>query len=447
MGLLRDIKLWAASRRYGPQRETLAYPKLISLMGSSKSLGQVKPTPSNLRYFSRTPYARRAINAIKQPITSLAWEVVPREDYAKAKQALADADIITRCLDRPNAQDSLRSLLEQVIEDVLISGSGIIEQAVSGYASLPLWLWPVDALTVQPLPKWDGQPHSPRYVQGVGYAGGSLMNDVTARKLEAQDIVCIRLNPATDSPSGWGPLEIAYMSVARQLGVATYAANVASNAQPENMIYAGQASAEEIAAFRTYWRNEIEGQGQTPIIGNTIKPDVLKLHAGGDDALYLKWQAFLIRELATSFGLSPQNLGLESDVNRNTAEVAEDRDWDGAIKPMAALIESHINTDILAMRLGMPHLMFRFTGIDREDEAATAKIYQMYYANNAITPDEQRARLGLPPMKSTWGDKTWADVQIALKAAQGSKQVDDPDLPVTAPPAIPASFGGDDNGN
>lgn len=446
MGLLRDIKLWAAHKRYGPERETLAYPKLISLMGSSKSLGQVKPTPSNLRYFSRTPYARRAINAIKQPVATLQWEVVPRQDYAKAQQAQTDADTVARCLSQPNGQDTFRGLLEQFVEDALISGAGVIEQSVTSDASRPLWLWPVDALTIQPLPKWDGRPTSDRFVQGIGYAGGSLMNDVNAKRLAAQDIVYMRLNPATDSPYGWGPLEIAYMSVARQLGVATYAANVASNAQPENMIYAGQASTEEIAAFRNYWRNEVEGQGQTPIIGNTIKPDVLKLHAGGDEALYLKWQQFLIRELATAFGLSPQNMGLEADVNRNTAEVAEDRDWDGAIKPMASLIASHINTDILSMRLGMPHLEFKFVGLDREDEAATAKIYQMYYSSNAITPDEQRERLGLPPMKSTWGDKTWADVQIAMKAAQGSKQVDDPDLPVTAPPET-ATLGGKEDGS
>lgn len=437
MGLLNDIKLWAAAKRYGPKRETLAYPKIVGLLGRSGVVNQVKPSPSNLRYLSRTPYARRAINAIKEPIAGLQWTVRPKADFAKSKSAIADAAVVTACLQNPNQQDSLRSLLEQVMEDALVSGAGVIEQASSSDPVRPLWLWPVDATTVKPIPKWDGRPKSIRFYQSIGYASDNIAADINARPLEAQDIVYMRMNPATDSPYGFGPLEIAYMSVARQLGVATYAANLASNAQPQNLIYAGGATQEEMLAFRNYWRNEVEGQGQTPIIGNTIKPDVMRLHAGSDDALYLKWQVFLIRELATAFGLSPQNLGLESDVNRNTSEVAEDRDWDQAIKPMAHLVASHVNADILAPR--WPHLEFLFEGIDREDEKATADIYTAYYTSNLLTPNEHREKLGMHPLKSPWADLCWADVQIAMKGAQGAKQIDDNQLPEPkAPEKLPA---------
>jgi len=439
MGLLNDIKLWAAAKRYGPARETLAYPKLTALLGRNNSIAQVKPSPANLRYFSRTPYARRAINAIKNPIAGLQWEVRPKAEFAKSKAATSDAAIVAACLDRPNSADSLRSLLEQAIEDALVTGAGVIEQASSNDAARPLWLWPVDATTVKPLPKWDGNPRSIRFYQALGYASDNIAAEINARKLEARDIVYMRINSASDSPYGVGPLEIAYMSVARQLSVATYAANLASNAQPQNMIYAGSATAEELLAFRNYWRNEVEGQGQTPIIGNTVKPDVMRLHAGSDDALYLKWQAFLIRELATAFGLSPQNLGLESDVNRNTSEVAEDRDWDQTIKPMASLVAAHINADIIAPR--WPHLEFVFEGLDREDEKATADIYAKYYASNLLTPNEHRAKLGLQPLKSPWADLCWADVQIAMKGAQGAKQIDDNQLPEPQAPAKPPAPG------
>ena len=427
MGLLNNIKLWAAAKQYGPKRETLAYPKILGMMGRGGIVSQAKPSPSNLRYFSRTPYARRAINAIKQPVATLDWSVRPKAEFAKSRSAEADAEILQHCLSKPNNGDSFRSLLEQAIEDALICGAGVIEQGRSNDAARPVWLWGVDATTVRPATKWDGRPQSIRYYQAIGYASDNIASDINARALEAQDIVYMRMNPATDSPYGFGPLEIAYISVARQLGVATYAANLASNAQPQNLIYAGSATTEEILAFRNYWRNEVEGQGQTPIIGNTIKPDVMRLHAGSDDALYLKWQAFLIRELATAFGLSPQNLGLESDVNRNTSEVSEDRDWDQAIKPMASLVAAHINADVVAPR--WPHLEFVFDGLDREDEKATADIYAAYYASNLITPNEQRAKLGLQALKSPWADLCWADVQIAMKGAQGAKQIDDNQLP------------------
>ncbi len=439
MGLLTNIKLWAAARRYGPARETLAYPKLQALFGQNRSMGSAKPSPANLRYFSRTVYARRAINAIKNPVAALEWEIVPIGKPNKTLQA--QADLLARCFDRPNHSDSARSLIEQLIEDALVTGAGVAEIGIST-SDRPLWLWPVDATTVRPVIGWDGRPRSVRFLQSQGYTGASILSDVNAKRLEAQDILYCRMNPASDSPYGFGPLEIAYASINRQLGVGRYAANLASNAQPQNLIYVGQATTtEEILAFRNYWRNEVEGQGQTPIIANTIKPDVLKLHAGGDEALYLKWQAFLIREIATAFGISPQNLGLESDVNRNTSEVAEDRDWDASIKPMAHLIEAHITRDVLA-KFGP--FEFRFTGLDREDEKATSAIYATYYQGNVLTPNEQRERMGLQPLKSPWADLCWADVQIAMKGAQGAKQIDDNQLPA---PNTAGATGEPENGS
>lgn len=426
MGIFNDIRLWAARRRYQPERETLAYPKLISLMGQNRTMGTPKPTPTNLRYFSRTVYARRAINRIKDAIAALPWEVVTETKASSAKQ---QCEMVSKCLDSPNQYDSFRTLIEQFVEDALVTGSGVLEQAVSPDAARPIWLWPVDATTVRPVVKWDGDPKSVRFLQALGNTGGSILSELSAKQLIAEDIVYLRLNPSTESPYGYGPLEIAYDSISWKLGVGRYASNAASNAQPQNLIYPGQVTSEaEILTFRAYWRNEVEGQGQTPIIGGPVKPEVIRLHSGTDDALYLKWQEFLIREIATGFGLSPQGLGVERDVNRNTSEVAEDRDWDSAIKPLAQLIESHINRDILWGRHGLVNVKFRFAGLDREDEVARAGIFKTEYENNAATPNEYRASKGLEPLKSRWADLTYADVQIAMKAAMGAKEVDDPDI-------------------
>ena len=404
----------------------MAYPKLISLMGQNRTLGTPKPTPTNLRYFSRTVYARRAINRIKDAISTLPWQIVV-DDGARASQQ--QAEMIARCLDSPNESDSFTTLLEQWIEDALVTGAGTLEQAVSPDPARPIWLWPVDATTIRPVVKWDGNPKSIRFLQALGYTGGSILSEVNAKQLRAEDIIYMRLNPSTETPYGYGPLEIAYDSISWKLGVGRYASNAASNAQPQNLIYPGNiASQAEILAFRAYWRNEIEGQGQTPIIGGANKPEVIRLHAGTDDALYLKWQEFLIREIATGFQLSPQGMGIERDVNRNTAETAEDRDWDSAIKPMALRVQAHINRDVLRARHGIVNARFQFDGLDREDEKAIADIFKIEYENNAATPNEYRASKGLEPLKSRWADLTYADMQIAMKAAQGAKEVDDPDI-------------------
>ncbi len=115
-------------------------------------------------------------------------------------------------------------------------------------------------------------------------------------------------------------------------------------------------------------------------------------------------------------------------MNRNTSEVSEDRDWDQAIKPAAQAVQSHLTREALHGRLGFSQLVFRFVGLDREDEEATAKIFETYYKNNAITPNEHREAMGKPPLKSKFGDMTYADVEIAKDAARGAAQVLDNNL-------------------
>jgi Phage portal protein len=419
-------------RRLAPQRETEAYPRLVQL-GSprdSRKRASFKPVARNLRYFSRTPYARRAINAIKNPITNLEWEVAPLKGVKANKEIDRQIEVATYCLNNPNADDSWRSLVEQVVEDVLC-GAGAIEHQLGADESRPLWLWPVDGLSIQMFAGWDGSVSDPRYYQTSGYGGvGNLPND--GIQLRNDELIYIRPNPSTADPFGIGPVEIAFLSIARQLGVADFAGNVASNARPSMGFWFKDADDAKIAAARAWWRNEIEGQGGTPMFG-AADMEVLRFWPEGDKALYLAWQEFLIREIATAFDLSPQNLGVERDVNRNTSEVAEDRDWDAVIIPMASLISAHLTREALHAKLGFHQVQHRFVGLDREDEEATARIFKQRWETNSITPNQIREHFGEEPMPGSWGDKTWADVQIAIKAAQGAKTVDDPDITPSAP--------------
>jgi hypothetical protein len=204
----------------------------------------------------------------------------------------------------------------------------------------PLWLYPVDGLSIQVYPGWSGKPEEARYAQSVGYGaytGGGIRVD-----LRDDEIIYIRPNPSTATPFGLGPLEVAFTSIARQLGVGEFAGNLTSNARPGIMINLGEGvDKDTLGAFRNYWTAEVEGQGKVPITGMK-GGDVMRLHPEGDNALYLKYQEFLKSEIATAFDLSPQNLGIERDVNRSTGEVSQERDWDQAIKPRAKELAAYL---------------------------------------------------------------------------------------------------------
>jgi hypothetical protein len=182
-----------------------------------------------------------------------------------------------------------------------------------------------------------GGTNEARYIQIVGY-GNFVGNGIGQQVLLRNDeLIYIRPNLTSATPFG-GPLEIAFNSVSRILGVGEFAGNVAMNARPSiRLDLGGGASTEMLMAFRQYWRNEVQGQGIMPIMGMTEfdsqgksrSPLVLRFYPEGDEGLYLKYQEFLIREIATAFDISPQNLGVERDLNRNTSETAEDRDRPG----------------------------------------------------------------------------------------------------------------------
>src|SRR3979490_1579679 len=88
-----------------------------------------KPTPANLRRFAETPVARRAINVIKDRIVGMRWRVQPRR--GRTVEQIPDGarriQVLTENFEAPNPDDSFRSLLEQVLEDVIVGGVGGVE--------------------------------------------------------------------------------------------------------------------------------------------------------------------------------------------------------------------------------------------------------------------------------------------------------------------------------
>ncbi len=98
-----------------------------------------KPTPANLRRFAETPVARRAINVIKDRIVGMRWRIQPRR--GRVLEQIPDGaqriQVLTENFEAPNPDDSFRSLIEQVLEDVIVGGYGAIEiDLVEGW-SLP----------------------------------------------------------------------------------------------------------------------------------------------------------------------------------------------------------------------------------------------------------------------------------------------------------------------
>ncbi len=164
----RKVDVAAGAANAEAERKTLALPAILSPV-QFPGQSMPKPTPVNLRRFAETPVVRRAINVIKDRIAAMDWQVRVRrgvrlEDLAFAERKL---QALRRMLEEPNAVDSFRTLIEQVIEDALTGGYGATEMEPTGDGERPEMLWAVDGASIRINPRWAGQPDTPRYSQAL----------------------------------------------------------------------------------------------------------------------------------------------------------------------------------------------------------------------------------------------------------------------------------------
>ena len=140
------------------ERKTLALPAILSpVQFPGRHLP--KPTPVNLRRFAETPVVRRAINVIKDRIAAMDWQVRVRRGVQAGRRGRCrreSCSALRRTLEEPNAVDSFRTLIEQVIEDALTGGFGAIEMEPTGDAERPAMLWAVDGASIRINAEWDG---------------------------------------------------------------------------------------------------------------------------------------------------------------------------------------------------------------------------------------------------------------------------------------------------
>jgi HK97 family phage portal protein len=375
-------------------RRTLALPAILS---PAQFAGRhlPKPTPMNLRRFAETPVVRRAINVIKDRIAAMDWQVRVRRGIGHAEVTNVERKLcaLRRTLEEPNAVDSFRTLIEQVIEDALTGGYGAIEMEPTGDQARPAMLWPVDGASIRINSRWDGQEDTPRYAQ-------VLPNQIDSSAIELCDnrLIYLRMNPRSYTPFGLGPLEVAFETVNQLMSAQSFAGKLAANSVAQYALWLNEATPAQHDRLIRWWQDEIEGTGRVPLISTEQKPEVLRFAQGTDADLRLAWQEFLIRMVANAFGLPPLLLGLEGDVNRSTAAELADEAFRGAILPLAQLLAGHITRDLFAKCIGWREFEFVFNDLNARDESTELAVQVQLLKAGVLTVNEVRAMRGLGPI-------------------------------------------------
>lgn len=355
----------------------------------------LKPTAVNLRRFAETPVARRAINVIKDRIACMDWRVEVRPGVVPEADVLERAGALRVALEAPNESDSFRTMIEQVLEDVLVGGYGAVEVETTGDAAVPVRLYPVDGASIEIDPVWDGNADQPRYAQRTLQSGAAGM-----LPLRDDELMYVRLNPRTHTPFGLGKLEVAFESVTQFLEAHRYAGRLASNGVMQYALWMSDRTPEQQERMLRWWQDEVEGSGHVPVLNSETKPEVLRFGGGTDADLRLQWQEFLLRMIANAFDLPPMLLGLQHDVNRSTAGEMANEAFQQAVVPVAKLLADHITRDVILKRLGWNDLRFVWSDLNARDEAAEVELQTKLLAAGVLTVEEVRAMRGLGPVSA-----------------------------------------------
>ncbi len=367
---------------------------LMPFRSAGAANARPKPTTANLRRLAEIPAARRAINCIKDRIACMDWrvEVSPGAGVEGAEDRAARVARLTAAFAAPNATDSFRTLMEPVIEDILVGGFGAVE-VEPGDRETPVRLYSVDGATIQVNPAWDSDPETPRYAQlkaGIGAEARTMLLD--------RDLMYVKLNPRTHTVFGLGKVEVAFEAINSFLAAHRYAGRLASNGTVQYALWLKDRTPEQHERLTRWWQEEVEGSGRVPVLSTEEPPQVIKLAGGTDAELRLQWQQFLLTMIANAFDLPAMLLGVTQDVNRSTAGELADEAFQNAVVPLARLIADHITRDVIRKVLGWSDLRFVWSELESRDEATEVSIQMQLLQAGVLSLAEVRAMRGLPPV-------------------------------------------------
>lgn len=369
------------------------------------------PNTRIYRHWSRvSEWIRGAINIRRSQVSAADWDIVPFDQtrpYSKRQQQL-----IRNLIRTPNpANDSFRTFIEPIIEDIIVLDAGCVEKVRSLDGQIRE-LWPVDGANVRVNALWDGDPGEERY---FWYPGSS---EPQASWLN-RDFVYMMANRRNDSVIGYSPLETLRLTIEAELDAHEYNRRQVRGAAPDGVFDLGEGmTRDQVLSFRAFFENEVAGRGAIGFIGGTKGAQWIDVRKSNRDQQFLEWQIYLVRKIAVVLGLTPQDLGVTYDVNKSTGETQLQISEDRGLRPLMSLIQEYITEEIVwdsGFDGSDNNLAFRFTALNLRESTAKAAINEKALAGVPWRYlNEARIEEGREPVKELEGKLIMSTPQGAL---------------------------------
>lgn len=344
-----------------------------------------------LRKFSRTIPARKAIRRVANGVLRMPWTILPPADMAEDDAAVEQAKRVKKALQRPNAEDHnlYSKFIRALIHEMITIGYAAVERQPGTEDTQPFWLWAVNAENIRVNPDWTASQAGiiPRYYDFSAARGTRN----AAIPLFDQELFIIQPESTTYELVPPSPLEVAYRLIQAWMGTGDFQQSTTTQAVRDYIIVLKGAGEDEVKAFRDYWQAEVEGTGNVPIVGGD-GVEVVKLGAKNDEELYPKYTEYLLRLIAVAFDLATRDYNIVEPDNKATANVAADSTFQDAIMPMALVLQEHLQAEVID--LYAPGYELSITDSEKRSEQEEATTATMLYEKNVLTRNEARLRTG-----------------------------------------------------
>jgi hypothetical protein len=353
------------------------------------------------------PLLRLVIETRKDQLARMPWVIRPKalvteEEARRSEESRKEFSWIFRDSSAPSAVKKLTELfsypdgehsfgdwLRPLAEDLLV-GDCLTLEPVKNLGGWLVELRPLSGRTIFPVidPETGYTPKPP----GVAYQ--QIIKGVIAADFTADELIYRPRNVRLFTTYGFSPVEQVLMTIntglrydmARLAYFTDGEVPDAYFAAPES--WSNEQMNEVQRNFDAYLSGNVQNRHKI-IVGPEGKLQILK-----QPELKTELDEWLARIICYAFSVSPQPFVRE--MNRATAQTAKESSLEEGLQPLLTYFAELFNF-IIRKYCGITDLEFAWQDKEPEDQTAEGNLCAELVKSAVLTPNEARARLGLPP--------------------------------------------------
>lgn len=377
--------------------------------------GMGTPRRENLtfvREIAKTAACRIVIDTILSEIRSTEHVVRPKDKEAFNEGNL---DIVKNFIAKPNFNgESIDDIIQQFANDILEVDAGVIVNVFDRQGWLgeiyardgASFLVNVDIFGTLPISP------APAYFQySYKYPAGAPLPFT-------RDEVCYaKLHPKSYSAYGWSPVQsIKVILEALNNSFDWNRLFFENRAIPDGGVSVLNTDPNGLNRFKAIWNKELKGQPHKMMFWNQ-EMKFTPFSPTAKEMEFLSSQQWYLRLVATTFGVSANEIALTSDVNRATAGSQERINVKRALRPVLEKVEDVLTKQVIPHLKGadgkpITDIEFKFLHVDPSEEEQKRINEDRDLKNRVVSINEVRSDRGMDP--APWGNEPQAPFSPTL---------------------------------